>query len=289
MPYTVKGRVNRGAYSRPYSGVGVEFYPLGVEPGHSGITLHESGYLAQNQEWNYPSVFSPFWRLYYNFEPGHCVMFGEQVVELLPDRIILIPDHCYFHCLGENPVPTFWLAFSFTKALHRDMTIPVQLSLRDTERCLIRDVKNLIAADETCEPTDPIFRNTLALLQVVLARPELGWRPPISEKLARSRTYIEANISGRLTNDILAKEAALSVAGFERAFKRYHGCTPGRFVIETRVREVCHLLMETRESIDVIAEKTGFPNCAYLSRVFKMIVGDSPANFRKGAQKIRRQ
>ena len=45
----LKGQINRGAYNRPFSGVGVEFDPLGVKPGRTGITLHESGFIpAEN-------------------------------------------------------------------------------------------------------------------------------------------------------------------------------------------------------------------------------------------------
>jgi len=36
----------------------------------------------------------------------------------------------------------------------------------------------------------------------------------------------------------------------------------------------------TAPSLDEIADKTGFPNRAYLSRVFKRVTGESPAHFR---------
>ncbi len=281
MSYSVKGRVNRGAYERPFSGVGIEFFPLGVEPDRSGIILHESGYLPGNRDWNFPSVFSPFWRLIYNSAPGHCVVFGEKVVELTPANMMLIPDHCHFHCLGENPVPTLWIAFNFTRALHPDMSIPVLLPPRDTELCLIRDLKALISADKEWHPTDAICRNSLALLQIVLARPELKWRPPLPENLVRAKMFIDSHIGSVLSNDVLARESGMSVAGFERLFKRHYGCTAGRFVTEARVREATHRLLHTEESIDAIADATGFPNRAYFSRVFKKVVGASPAAFRR--------
>ena len=55
---------NRDAYSSPYSGVGEEFFPLGVPPDHAGFVLHEVGYDPENEDWNFPSVLSPFWRLF---------------------------------------------------------------------------------------------------------------------------------------------------------------------------------------------------------------------------------
>ena len=84
VSYSIRGRVNVGAYDQPFSGVGIEFDPLGVTPGRTGITLHESGFLPANDAWNFPAVFSPFWRLYYNARRGHSVLFGNRRVELTP-------------------------------------------------------------------------------------------------------------------------------------------------------------------------------------------------------------
>jgi AraC-like DNA-binding protein len=245
------------------------------------LTLHESGYLPDNADWNFPGVFSPFWRLYYNADRGHCVLFGDRMVELTPDHIMLIPDHCLFHCLGQQPLPTFWLAFSFTKRLHPAMSVPVLLVPRKVEMCLIEDLAALIVADTTWKATDAIYRNSLALLHVVLARPELRWQPPLPESLVCIQPYIEAHLEESLPNPMLARKAGMSVTGFERAFKQYFGTTVAQYVTEMRVREASRLLLQSRDSIDDIADGTGFPNRAYFSRVFKKITGEPPAGFRR--------
>jgi two-component system response regulator YesN len=51
-------------------------------------------------------------------------------------------------------------------------------------------------------------------------------------------------------------------------------------VSEVRVRKAATLLRGTRQSIEEIAEQTGFPNRYYFSRVFKKMTGHSPADFR---------
>jgi len=281
VSYSIRDRVNVEAYDRPFSGVGIEFDPLGVKPGRTGITLHESGYLPTNRDWSFPSVFSPFWRLYYNGQRGHCVLFGERMVELTPRHLVLIPPHVLFHCLGANPVPTFWLAFSFIRRLSPELIPPVLLAPRDTELCLIRDLQQLITEDDTWEPTDAIYRNSLALLHVVLARREFCWQLPPPENLESVRGHIEKHFYTVLPNPKLAQLAGLSEAGFNRAFKRHFGTTPAQYVIETRVREAAKLLLQTDQTIDVIAERTGFPNRAYFSRVFKRVTDESPAGFRR--------
>ena len=45
---------------------------------------------------------------------------------------------------GHNPVPTFWLAFSFIRKPAHDQEIPLLLQPRDTELCLIRDLRGMI-------------------------------------------------------------------------------------------------------------------------------------------------
>ena len=85
---------------------------------------------------------------------------------------------------------------------------------------------------------------------------------------------------------MLARKAGLSVATFNRAFKRHFGTTPARYVTEIRVREATRLLLQTDAPIDAIAEQSGFPNRAYFSRVFRQVTDEAPASFRR---KHRRQ
>ncbi len=278
---SLTSRLNIGAYDRPFSGIGVEFHPLCIPPGHSDITLHETGFQPANKDWNFPGVFSPFWRLYFNSDRGHCVMFGDQMTELTPNHIMLIPPHCLFHCLGRNPVAHFWITFSFARRLIPEMQIPVLLPPRDTELCLIRDLKRWVALGQDAQSYYALYLNSQALLQVVIARAELHWQPPIPDNFLRINSYITSHIQCKLDSPMLAKMAGLSLAGFNRLFRRYFGTSPARYVTETRVREAARLLLQSNETIDSIADKTGFPNRAYFSRIFKTVTDLPPAEFRR--------
>jgi YesN/AraC family two-component response regulator len=52
-----------------------------------------------------------------------------------------------------------------------------------------------------------------------------------------------------------------------------------------RVREAARLLLQTNQTIDAIAEQTGFPNRAYFSRIFKKVTDEAPAGFRRKHQR----
>jgi len=93
-----QGGKNRGAYESPLSGVGVVHDSDWTIPPSRGVVIHECGYLEKNREWNFTWVFSPFWRFYFNTEPGHNVVIGNKVVEMTQDRIVVIPPHRQFHC-----------------------------------------------------------------------------------------------------------------------------------------------------------------------------------------------
>lgn len=277
-------RVNTGAYDRPFSGVGIEFDPLGIQPARSAVTLHETGYLETNARWNFPGVFSPFWRFYHNASRGHCVLFGDQMVELVPGAIMLIPPHCLFHCLGGNPVPSFWMAFSYSRRLHGDVEPPVLLKARDTDLCLIRDLINLVSSSPRLPPDEAVYHNSIALLHATLSRPELRWQPAVPDHLAKVVDHVGARIGEKFSIHALARLAGTSVPGFNRLFRSHFGTSPGRYVAEMRVREAAKLLLESSETIEEIAEATGFPNRAYFTRVFKRITAEAPAGFRRTHQ-----
>ncbi|MFA7344334.1 MAG: AraC family transcriptional regulator [Terrimicrobiaceae bacterium] len=286
MSDPINVRVNRGAYDRPFSGVGIEFDPLGVSPRHPEISLHETGFLEAGTRWDFPGVFSPFWRFYYNASRGHRVVFNGRVVELVPGIITLIPPHCLFHCQGEGPVSAFWMAFSFTRRLGGDVVPPVLLEARETEMCLIRDLRELILSDQDLRPNEVIHQNSVALLLVTLSRPELVWQAAIPKNLCRLLDHIENQLDTKLSMRELARRAGMSPASFNRTFKSHLGTSPARYVSEMRVREAARLMLQSEGTIDEIAEKTGFPNRAYFSRVFKQITGGAPATFRRTHQTI---
>ena len=113
-----------------------------------------------------------------------------------------------------------------------------------------------------------------------LARSGIRWKPPLPENLERLRRHIQANLLGDLRNPTLAKTAAISVPSLSRLFRNFLGRSPAHYVTEIRVREAARLLLESNLNIDKVAEKTGFPNRFYFSRVFKVVSGETPAQFR---------
>ncbi|PRX24135.1 AraC-like DNA-binding protein [Paraburkholderia sp. BL18I3N2] len=97
-----------------------------------------------------------------------------------------------------------------------------------------------------------------------------------ARQLARAKELIDANLSGALSVETLARECGMSPNHFSRAFKQSSGVPPHRWLLLRRV-EVAMSLMERGElSMREVAAATGFADQSHLIRVFSRIVGLTP-------------
>jgi AraC family transcriptional regulator, arabinose operon regulatory protein len=269
-----------GAYSNPFSGTGVEFYPLGAKPADAELTLHETGFDPKRPHWNYQRVFSPFWRLYFDLERGHSVVFDNRQIPLGPDHLMLIPDQQLFHTVGTEPKSKFWLAFSYLRRTVSNQTIPIQLRPTKTERSLIRELTHLLWPDVRDGDRPRIYHSSLALLHLVLSRPEISWQAATPEALQTVVRHVEERYGSPLYIADLANLAHMSETSFRKQFKAFRHVSPAEFIAQVRVREAGHLLSATTLDLAEIAERTGFPNAAYFSRVFRRLTGRTPGRSR---------
>lgn len=72
----------------------------------------------------------------------------------------------------------------------------------------------------------------------------------------------------------------LSPVQFSRRFQREFHTKPSEFVKKLRIQKVARLLLETNLTLEQIAERSGYENAFYLSRVFTRFMGVSPSRYR---------
>jgi AraC-like DNA-binding protein len=282
MSYSAGHYAKLGAYSSPLSGQGVSFCPLGVQTG-DGLLLHEAGFLAARPHWNYPRVFSPFWRLYYDFQAGHRVTFPDTGadVTLGPDHVMLIPDHQMFHTEGREPRAKLWLHFTCPRRVHPEQAIPILLRPTLCEMEVIRELAQLLKARAREASRTRIQHVGLALLHLALGRTEIRWLEERPAGLVALLSHMERHYREPLSNASLARLAGVSERSLTRLFLRYQGLSPRQFLMQVRVRAAADLMLTGQDSLAEIAEQTGFPNRAYLTRVFTQVTGKPPAQFRR--------
>lgn len=94
------------------------------------------------------------------------------------------------------------------------------------------------------------------------------------------QVWIMENLRKKLSVQVLADRAAMSVRNFERVFRRELGKTPSRYVLHARVEAARERLERTDRGLKQIAAACGFASADVMRRSFARLVGVTPSQYR---------
>jgi AraC-like DNA-binding protein len=94
-------------------------------------------------------------------------------------------------------------------------------------------------------------------------------------------TYIDANLEKSIRNKDLAAIARRSEFHFNVAFRNSVGDSPHEYIIQRRVERAQGLMLSTDASLSEIALECGLADQAHLTRLFRRVVGETPAAWRR--------
>jgi len=175
-----------------------------------------------------------------------------------------------------------------TPVFEEGLNLPVRSEMRDNPA-----IKRLFSGIfEEMYHKKPAFQLAVKafLLQIILQihRKALGVDSMEGETLetlpdvvAEGKKFIENNFRRKLSLKEIARRGHVSAVYFERIFKKTLGYTPMGYVLRLRIQLARELIVNTKKTIDSIANEAGFNNAYYFSRVFKKIVGVCPTEYRK--------
>lgn len=101
--------------------------------------------------------------------------------------------------------------------------------------------------------------------------------PPVEKTLE----YLHANYASNIGLKKLADELDLSESSLSKQFKQQVGCGIVTYRNHLRVYMAALMLLQSTRPVSQVAEKIGFWDVKYFSRVFRKIMGKSPAQYRK--------
>jgi AraC family transcriptional regulator len=93
--------------------------------------------------------------------------------------------------------------------------------------------------------------------------------------------HIESSLAAPLRNRGLAALVGFSEFHFNVAFRNTLGTSPHEFLIRRRIERAQQLMLSTRMPLCDIAAECGLADQAHLSRLFRKVVGETPAAWRK--------
>lgn len=100
------------------------------------------------------------------------------------------------------------------------------------------------------------------------------------ELIGKAQTYIEENLSERISFEELASKLAISRRNFDRRFIKATGNTPVEYLQRVKVELAKSTLEKGRKSIFEVMNEVGYSDDKAFREVFKKIAGLSPLDYR---------
>ena len=93
--------------------------------------------------------------------------------------------------------------------------------------------------------------------------------------------YIDRHYAEDVTIERLVKEFYISPYHLSHMFKQKTGYSVKQYLLRRRLGEAQIRLAMTQDSVQTIAEESGFEDASYFSRIFSKYIGLTPTEYRK--------
>jgi AraC family transcriptional regulator len=102
--------------------------------------------------------------------------------------------------------------------------------------------------------------------------------------LERAMELLRESFRGPITLVEIASELGVHPIHLSRVFRKKYGCTMGDYVNRLRVQFACAEMSRGWPALNELALAAGFADQSHMGRVFKGMVGETPARFREFLQ-----
>lgn len=126
------------------------------------------------------------------------------------------------------------------------------------------------------------FLRQLDTMRSLMSRMPERYRPEVKRAIG----YIKEHYSEDITLAQVARHVAMSESRLSSVFKKETGKGLINYLEEYRIAQAVKLLAESREPMFAIAQRVGYPNVNYFSRVFKKVRGEAPSQFLKRQKNV---
>jgi len=271
-------------------------YNIGESNMHVPVQVNYCGYYHRRDKANANHRTLHNWYLYLiNYR-----QFPKSDSKLLEERQFVLrrPDTPFpFYLPGNETVGYYWIYFTgnFVEQLLKDCDLePDRIyTLQEDQMQLLRQrFANLFteAAKKRFGYQNMVASYLISIL-VQLGRCIRDDAENVAQqsrkRMEKSFLHIQSVFSdSNLTVAYLAEREGLSESRYRELFRKHFGISPSEAIAQVRIANACHLLQTTNMTISASANYCGYQDIAYFSRLFKLKVGVSPTDYRKGDHNI---
>lgn len=240
------------------------------------------------KRWGGPHMGAPWWRWYWNPDPGMRIRHGQQAIDLGPLSLVVIPPETDFSGELESPCRHLALPFMLSEAFAVRGLGPQVIPLNGWEPIPLPTLWDQLAvgtpADSATAPTALAVQVTALLTASLAQLPTDAWSATTADprlKLVLSR--LRSDCIDPPSNSQLAEEAGLHPGSLVRLFKAQTGTTPQQYALRLRLEGASESLLVDGLTADAAATKWGFADRQHLTKAMRKHFHCSPGELRRQA------
>lgn len=150
-------------------------------------------------------------------------------------------------------------------------------------------LEKMLLAAENGEITDAYIASTYVYSFIIELRKyaeHLSIPRQIPQHISRAVNYMDKNYANMIGQAELAAMLGISKYQFIRTFSKHMGVTPNDYLNRKKIEKSLTLLLSTDASLEQIAQSVGYSSASYYIRVFRRLIGQTPASFRNTKQQL---
>jgi AraC-like DNA-binding protein len=214
---------------------------------------------------------------------------GEKIkrIHAKKGNILYIPSEIFYHCVfevqeGVTKASTCTINFDLFDLNGEEVMLDDHILLLNNQvnRYMIEDLINIHKCSTNPIADDRLRVNSLyfsILHYATRVRPD-GNRSNVIKKAVQA---IENEWNRNEKMERYAALCNMSISRFYQEFHEYAGMSPTKYRNYIRINIAKSDLLNTNMKVKEIAEKVGFDDAFYFSRIFRNITGMSPKEFKK--------
>lgn len=235
--------------------------------------------LCEFTAWEATDHCAPYWRLYWHDRRDGEIVVDEKTIPIRPGWLVLIPPNTHYASRLRAPVRQLFLHFLVEPRTRGTAGRVFELRATAEQRRYCERIEHELTAE-----ADSLRTSLWSQILVSLALAELPpgeWTQRFEDaRITRAAEAIAAAYPAWPGNAALARKAGMHPGAFIRLFRECTGHTPLGYLTNLRLEEACTMLHYSESPIDEIAERTGFGERGYFTRVFSRRMNCSPARYR---------
>ncbi|GAA4307237.1 AraC family transcriptional regulator [Mucilaginibacter gynuensis] len=232
--------------------------------------------------------------LIYCVEGGGYIYINGIQHELQPNTYFIIPKNVphRYNSNENNPWSIYWVHFTgdtaekiYERFLIDNQPVVHAIPYDENRITLFEQIYSILEHSFNEKEMEIMNFNLLHFITSLIYYKEANPAVYNTDSISNSISFMKKNIHEKFGIEELAKQQSLSVSHYSRSFKQKTGSSPINYFNQLKVQKSCQYLYFTDRSIKEICSELGFDDQFYFSRLFRSVIGMSPAKYKKQHKK----